>query len=74
MIIVNFQLPIADLISNWQSAMLLISAVWQHRNHAFVVRLRYEHVDIQVAFSLIRLLCQYVPRMRMATLDLSAGR
>ena len=39
-----------------------------------MVRRRYEHVDIQLAFSLVRLLRQYVPRMRMATLDLSGGR
>ena len=39
-----------------------------------MVRLRYEHVDIQVTLSLVRLLCQYVPRMRVATLDLARGR
>jgi hypothetical protein len=38
-----------------------------------MVSLGYEHIDIQMALSLVRFLCQYVPRMRMATLDLSAG-
>jgi len=39
-----------------------------------VVRLGDEHIDIEVALSLVSLLRQYVPRMRMATLDLSVGR
>jgi hypothetical protein len=52
----------------------LISSVWQHRNHAIVVCLRDEHIDIQVTLSLVGLLRKYVPRMRMATLDLSASR
>src|ERR1051325_5771484 len=52
---------------------LLISTVRQHRHHAIVIRLRDEHVDIQVTLSLIGLLRQYVSRMRMATLDLASG-
>ena len=39
-----------------------------------MVRRGHEHVDIQLTLSLVRLLRQYVPRMRMATLDLSGGR
>ena len=39
-----------------------------------MVRRGHEHVDIQLTLSLVRLLCQNVPRMRMATLDLSGGR
>ena len=39
-----------------------------------MVRRGYEHVDIQLAFALVRLLRQYVPRVRMATLDLPGGR
>ena len=53
--------------------MFLISSVWQHRNHALMVCLRYEHVDIEMTLSLVRFLRQYVPRMRMAALDLSGG-
>ena len=52
----------------------LISAVRQHRHHAIVIRLRDEYVDVQMTLSLIGLLRQYVPRMRMATLDLAGGR
>ena len=39
-----------------------------------MVRRGHENVDIQLTLSLVRLLRQYVPRMRMATLDLSGGR
>ena len=39
-----------------------------------MVRLRNEHIDIQVALSLVGLLRKYVTRMRMATLDLSSSR
>jgi hypothetical protein len=39
-----------------------------------MVRLRNEHIDIEVPLSLISLLGQYVPRMRMATLDFSGSR
>jgi hypothetical protein len=39
-----------------------------------VVRRRDEHVDIEMALSLISLLRQYVSGMRMATLDFSRGR
>ena len=53
---------------------LLIPTVRQHRHHAIVVCLRDEHINIEMALSLIRLLCQYVPRMRMATLDFPGGR
>ena len=38
-----------------------------------MIRLGDEHIDIQMTLSLIGLLRQYVPRMRMATLDLSRG-
>ena len=51
----------------------LISAVRQHGHHSIVVRLCNEHIDIEMTFSLIRFLRQYVPRMRMATLDFSGG-
>lgn len=53
---------------------LLVSAVWQHRYDALMVRRRNEHIDIQLTFSLVGLFRQYVPRMRMATLDLSGSR
>ena len=33
-----------------------------------------EHIDIQLTLSLVGFLRQYVPRMRMATLDLSRSR
>jgi hypothetical protein len=39
-----------------------------------MVRRGNKHIDIQMALSLICLLRQYVPRMRMATLDLPCGR
>jgi hypothetical protein len=48
---------------------LLISTVRQHRHHAIVIGLRDEHIDIQMALSLISFLRQNVSRMRMATLD-----
>jgi hypothetical protein len=38
-----------------------------------MVSRRYEHIDIQMTLSLVRFLRQYVPRMRMATLDLSGS-
>jgi hypothetical protein len=38
-----------------------------------VIGLGNEHIDIQVTLSLIGLLRQYVPRMRMATFDLARG-
>jgi hypothetical protein len=38
-----------------------------------VIGFGHEHIDIEVAFPLIRLLRQNVARMRMATLDLSGG-
>jgi hypothetical protein len=38
-----------------------------------VIGLGYEHVDVKVTLSLIGLLRQYVPRVRMATLDLARG-
>ena len=54
--------------------MLLVSSVWQHRYDAIMVRRGNEHIDIQLTLSLVSLFCQYVPRMRMATLDLSRSR
>ena len=48
-----------------------ISAVGQHRHHTIVIRLGDEHIDVKLAFSLSGLLRQYVPRMRVAPLDLS---
>ena len=39
-----------------------------------MVRLGDEHIDVEMALSLVSFFCQYVPRMRMATLDLSGGR
>jgi hypothetical protein len=55
-------------------AFLLISSVRQHRHYAIVICLRDEHIDIEMALSLIGLLRQYVSRMRMATLDFAGGR
>src|SRR5689334_11730539 len=55
-------------------ARLLIAAVRQHIHHAFVVRRRNQHVDVQVALPLIRLLRQYVTGMRVASFDLAALR
>jgi hypothetical protein len=52
---------------------LLIPTVRQHRHHAIVIRFGDEHIDIQVTLSLIGLLRQYVPRVRMATFDLAGG-
>jgi hypothetical protein len=52
---------------------VLISSVRQHRYHTIVVRLRDEYIDIELALSLISLLRQYVPRMRMAAFDFAAG-
>ena len=54
--------------------LLLIAAVRQHIHHAFVVRRRNQHVDVQVALPLISLLRQYVTRMRVASFDLAARR
>jgi len=76
-----FRLPIADcrLLSNWQLVIknwqwsLLIPTVRQHRCHTIVVRFGDQHIDIEMALSLIGLLRQNVPRMRMATLDLATG-
>jgi hypothetical protein len=56
----------------WQRS-LLISSVRQHRCHTIVVRFGYQHINIEMALSLIGLLRQNVPRMRMATLDLATG-
>ena len=53
---------------------VLIPTVRQHRHHALVICLRDEHIDIEMALSLIGLLRQYVSRMRMATLDFASGR
>ena len=39
-----------------------------------MIRLGNQHVDIEMALSLISLLRQYVPRMRMAPLDFSGRR
>jgi len=39
-----------------------------------VVRRGDEHINVQVTLSLVGFLRQYVPRMRMATLDLSRSR
>ena len=38
-----------------------------------MVRLGHQHIDIEMAFPLISLLGQYVPCMRMTTLDLPRG-
>ena len=51
--------------------MLLVSSVRQHRHHALLIRLRDQHIDIQMTLSLVCLLRQNVTRMRMTTLDLS---
>jgi hypothetical protein len=76
--IANCRLPIADLfrlaIGNWKSAMKLVSSVWQHRYDALMVRLGDKHINVQLTLSLVGLFRQYVPRMRMATLDLSRSR
>ena len=74
------QLQIADCrlfpIGNWQVEIgnALVSSVWQHRYDAIMVRRGNEHIDIQLTLSLVSLLRQYVPRMRMAALDLTASR
>jgi hypothetical protein len=77
-IIADCQFPIADCIQmgNWQLAIEneLISSVRKHRHHAFMVRCGDEHIDVELTLSLVGLLGQYVSRMRMASLDLSAGR
>ena len=39
-----------------------------------MVRLGDKHINVQVTLSLVCFFRQYVPRMRMATLDLSRGR
>ena len=52
----------------------LIATVRQHRHHAVVISFGNERVDIQLTFSLVRLLGQYVSRMRVASLDLPGGR
>ena len=39
-----------------------------------MVRLGNEHIDVQKTLSLVSLFRQYVPRMRMPTLDLAASR
>ena len=39
-----------------------------------MIRCGDEHIDIQLTLSLVGLLRKYVPRMRVATLDLSGGR
>jgi hypothetical protein len=72
-------MPIADLISqlefgNWKSAMLLVSSVGQHRHDPIVIGLGDERIDIQMTLSLVGLLRQYVPRMRVAPLDLPGSR
>ena len=51
----------------------LIPTVRQHRHHALVIGFGDEHINIEVAFPLIRFLRQNVTRMRMATLDLPSG-
>ena len=38
-----------------------------------MIRRRNEHVDIEMTLSFISFLRQYVPRMRMTTLDLARG-
>jgi hypothetical protein len=76
-IIANCRLPITDLvpIGNRQLEIgnVLIPTVRQHRHHAIVIRFGHEHVDIELAFTLISFLRQNVSRVRMATLDLSSG-
>jgi hypothetical protein len=39
-----------------------------------MIRVSYEHIDIQVALTLVSFLRQNVPRMRMAALDLAGRR
>jgi hypothetical protein len=70
-------MPIGGQIRNWKSAIgnvLLISSVRQHRHHALMISFRDEHVDVQMALPLGSLFRQYVPRMRMAPLDLPGSR
>jgi len=53
----------------------LISSVRQHPLDAFLIAVRNHHINIQIPLSLIGLLGQDVPRMRMPALDLaSRGR
>ena len=51
-----------------------VSAVRQHVCYALVIRRRDKDVDIELTFTLIRLLGQDVSRVRMAPFDLSGRR
>ncbi len=51
----------------------LVSAVRQHRHHAFVIGRRDEHIDVQLTFTLVRLLGQDMSRVRVSAFDLAGG-
>jgi len=51
----------------------LVAAVRQHVGHALVIGLGDEDVDVEMTFTLVRLLGQDVSRVRMAALNLSGG-
>jgi hypothetical protein len=72
-IIANRRSPI---YSKWYLAIGIrqcsISSVRQHRHHTIVIGLGDEHIYVQMELSLIGLLRQDVPRMRVATLNLSS--
>jgi hypothetical protein len=50
----------------------LIPSVRQHSLDAFLIAFRNQDIDIQIPFSLVRLLGQDMTRMRMAALDLAS--
>jgi len=52
---------------------LLISSVRQHSLDALLIALGNHHVHVEISLSLIRLLGQDVPRVRMAALNLAGG-
>ena len=52
----------------------LVSSIWQHPLDSVLIGFSNQHVDVQIPFSLIRFLGQNVAGMRMAALDLAAGR
>jgi hypothetical protein len=51
----------------------LVSSVRQHFHNTIVIGFGHERVDIEVPFSFISFLSQYVARVGMAPLDLSSG-
>ena len=52
----------------------LVAAVWQHVRHALMIGLGDEDVDVEMTFTLVRLLGQDMSRVRMAAFDFSCRR